>query len=92
MIIPLFKEKEPEDEVTLSGEAHCMQCKHEWAASVPVGVTWLECPECHSMKGMLKYTVQRDGLEWHCKCGCDLFKMTPDGFYCPNCGEWQTGF
>lgn len=88
-----FVKSEAEDETPhLSGEAVCMLCGHEWVAVVPVGTVWLECSECHSMKGHLKYAVQRDGNEWCCGCGNGLFRVTPDGYYCPNCGEWQRGF
>jgi Zn finger protein HypA/HybF involved in hydrogenase expression len=76
----------------LSGPAKCMSCNHEWQAVAPIGTEWLECPECHLEKGRLAYPVQRYGLEWKCHCGNDLFRMTPDGCYCPNCGEWQKGF
>jgi Zn finger protein HypA/HybF involved in hydrogenase expression len=86
------KAKPDDEQPNLEGEALCMQCQHEWAAVCPIGVVWLECPECHSMKGHMKYDVQRDGHEWKCRCGNDLFRVTPDGYYCPNCGTWQTGF
>ena len=75
----------------LSGEARCMLCGKEWVAVAPVGTPWLECPECHSEKGYMKFQVQRTGSEWICNCGNDLFRVTPDGYYCPNCGEWQKG-
>ncbi len=73
----------------LSGEARCMLCGHEWQAVAPVGVPWLECPACRYMKGHFKYAVQRSGVEWTCQCGNDLFRVTPDGYYCPGCGAWQ---
>jgi len=75
----------------LSGEARCMLCGKEWVAVAPVGTPWLECPECHSEKGYMKFHVQRTGSEWICNCGNDLFRVTPDGYYCPNCGTWQKG-
>jgi len=75
-----------------SGPAHCMVCKYEWVAIAPVGVVWLECSNCGSMKGLFKYSCQREGSEWVCNCGNTLFCVTPDGTYCPNCGEWQKGF
>jgi Zn finger protein HypA/HybF involved in hydrogenase expression len=81
-----------EESPHLSGEAHCLICKKEWIAVCPIGTIWLECPDCHSMKGLMKYPVQREEPEWICNCGNDLFKITQDGFYCPNCGDWQVGF
>lgn len=29
----------------------CTRCGHKWTAVHPVGVTGLECPNCHEMKG-----------------------------------------
>ncbi len=85
--------KTEEDETPhLSGEAVCIECGYECVQVCPVGVIWSECPKCHSMKMHMKYPVQRDNMEWECKCGNRLFKVTQDGYYCPNCGEWQTGF
>jgi len=75
----------------LSGEAKCMLCSKEWVAVAPVGTPWLECPECHAVKGYMKFNVQRTKSEWVCNCGNDLFRVTPDGYYCPNCGAWQEG-
>lgn len=91
MIIPFKREEEP-DSPYLTGNARCMSCKHEWIAVSPIGTTWLECPECHAEKGRYQYPVERDGFEWKCNCGNDLFRVTPDGYYCPNCGEWQNGY
>ena len=87
-IISLQKERESR-RPHLSGEARCMLCSYEWVAVALVGTLWLECPSCHSEKGYLKFPVQRTGLEWICICGNDLFRVTPEGYYCPNCGVWQ---
>lgn len=87
-IINLQKERE-DRRPHLSGQACCMLCAHEWIAVAPVGETWVECPVCHAHKGYLTYPVQRLGLEWQCACGNDLFRITPDGPYCPNCGVRQ---
>jgi predicted RNA-binding Zn-ribbon protein involved in translation (DUF1610 family) len=76
----------------VAGTAFCLDCKHEWGAAAPVGVTWMECPACGLERGRFKFSCQRDGLEWRCNCGNDLFHMKPAGIYCPNCGEWQQGF
>lgn len=82
--------KEPE--ATCEGKARCLDCKHEWIAEAPLGATWLECPSCTLHRGRYVYATERAGMEWNCHCGNDLFKVTPDGYYCPNCGDWQRGF
>ena len=77
----------------LSGTAVCMQCKEEWVAVVPAGTVWLECPKCGSMKGLMKYSCERkDTMHWTCQCGSQLFHITQEGTYCPNCGTWQCGY
>lgn len=76
----------------LAGKAKCLDCKHMWMAIAPIGTLWLECPNCGLMRGRVYADVQRDGLHWHCKCGFEVFYVTPDGYYCPNCGAWQTGY
>lgn len=86
-----LQRKEPE-QPTLAGEARCLTCRHEWVAVAPVGTTWLECPECKCVKGVLKYKCLRDAPLWTCACGNDLFHVTAEGVYCPNCGNWQKGF
>lgn len=72
-----------------SGEARCLACGHEWAAVAPIGINWFECPSCHTMRGCHKYHYQRQDDLWTCQCGNDLFFVTRDGIYCPNCGLWQ---
>lgn len=74
----------------LSGEAICIDCGFKWIAVAPVGTDWLECPECGLMRSRMKYPVIRgDTAHWTCKCGNDLFYITPDFTYCPNCGGVQ---
>lgn len=84
--------KKPEYDPHGSGEAFCLQCHHEWIAVVPVGTTQLECPECHTMKGLLKfaYSPSDDQLVRECNCGNQYFWITPDGHMCPNCGTYQS--
>lgn len=67
------------------GPARCLGCRHEWQAVVPVGTTQLDCPACGAWKGVLcgKYMP---GVVWECKCGGDLFYLSPEGAMCPNCG------
>ncbi|MCK5603785.1 hypothetical protein KAR91_17995 [Candidatus Pacearchaeota archaeon] len=73
----------------LHGDAYCLGCRHRWIAGCPVGVTDLECPECHSMKGKMLREVIRTDTRWACPCGCEYFTVTPEGVYCPNCGSWM---
>ncbi|HSX21491.1 MAG TPA: hypothetical protein VLE97_01800 [Gaiellaceae bacterium] len=76
-----------------SGEAICLDCKHTWAAVAPTGTVWLECPGCGLTRGRFRYQHERTGAaHWTCKCGNDLFHVTPDGYYCPNCGVEASGF
>jgi len=76
-----------------TGEAICMSCKEEWIAVAPAGVVWLECPKCKTEHGLFKFPCSySDKSHWECNCGNDLFHVTPDGYYCPNCGSWAEGF
>lgn len=74
-----------------AGNARCLDCKHEWEAIAPVGVIWMECPACSLVRGRFIGQHERQGSEWICHCGNDLFHITPQGPYCPNCGEWVEG-
>lgn len=76
-----------------SGEALCTACKHEWVAVQRVDdSSWLICPECDLQAGHFKGVVIREGAHWHCNCGNDLFYMTRNGPYCPQCGAWAIGW
>lgn len=87
-VIPFKRPEDPH----MTGEARCMKCGREWVAAAPIGTEWLECPGCGTMHGTFKQPIERDGAHWVCKCGNELFRVTPDGYYCPACGEWQHGF
>jgi hypothetical protein len=88
-----FPKKEDPIDPHMTGEARCLSCKHIWQAVAPIGATWLECPSCMLMRGRFIYPIEHnEGLRWSCDCGNDLFFVTPDGIYCPNCGEWQSGY
>lgn len=77
------RKKEP----YLKGKARCLTCKHEWVAVHPIPMEWMECPSCGCRKGWMKNPVVYSQLpHWMCKCGNDLFQITPYGSYCPNCG------
>lgn len=85
-----FKKDEGQSHNT--GKAFCLVCKKIWVAVAPTGVVWLQCPQCGAMKGLYKYSCLRDEARWVCNCGNDLFHVTPNGYYCPNCGQWAKGF
>lgn len=83
-----FKEAQIKKQQHGTGEAFCLQCKHEWIAVVPTGVDHFECPECHTHKGVLRYEYMPKIVR-ECNCGNRLFYLTPDGHMCPNCGNYQ---
>jgi hypothetical protein len=86
-------DKKQEKSPHITGEARCRECGHEWTAVAPLGARWLECPECHTVKGLFKYPCDRkDDEHWTCKCGMDVFTVYRNGIMCPICGEWQNGF
>jgi phage FluMu protein Com len=87
LCLPTSTERGPH----FSGEAHCLHCKHEWIAVAPVGTIELECPECKTMKGLLRYGCEPE-TAWVCGCGCHLFMISPQGTICWKCGEYQVGF
>lgn len=83
---------EEDDGLTSEGAVRCMNCSHEWQAAAPIGTLPLECPSCGSMKGLWKHFYSRgfgdeDRPPFTCRCGCELFSITPRGIYCPNCGR-----
>lgn len=83
-----FAKKEPH----AAGEAFCFQCGHTWVAVAPAGETQLECPSCHTMKGLWKFPFapSEGQLVRECNCGNQLFYLTPEGHLCANCGTYQT--
>lgn len=87
-----FSQAKAEREPHMSGEAHCMGCKHKWQAVAPIGKTQLECPACLSLKGIFTFPPLRDGSEYSCNCGNDLFRVCENGIYCANCGTWHRPF
>ena len=80
MSVVQFRQTEKSDP-HLSGKARCAVCKHEHVAVAPVGVDWMECPEC----GLDKARFIRE-----CKCGCDVFRITRTASFCINCGNGQS--
>lgn len=93
MSVVEFRARKPESEQPhISGMARCLDCKHEWAAVAPLQTIWLECPKCTLLRGRFTGPYEKAHAHWECKCGNDLFCVTPDGYYCPNCGVWASGF
>lgn len=78
-----------------TGKAICRGCRHEWVAVLEGDGLELECPECSTMKGAMKwpYGPNAGHFAFVCGCGCeDFFIMsrTEDGeasVYCRNCGD-----
>lgn len=90
MTIVDFEQAKKDREPHMSGEAKCLSCKYKWVSVAPIGAVWLECPECTLTLGRFIGPAERNGAFWRCMCGNDLFKMAPDGVYCPVCGDWQS--
>jgi hypothetical protein len=80
-----------EEVIHRSGAAHCLHCRHEWVAVAPVGIVYVECPECHCDKGVFTgVTLPPVGTEhFVCGCGNGLFSVTRDYVLCANCGSWK---
>lgn len=73
-------------EVTMTGEAVCLSCEHSWQAVLEPGTAsvnsrgdhpGLECPACHSLKGVLKHFVHySESPNWHClRCQSFVFSI-----------------
>lgn len=91
MIISLAEAKAAR-EPHLSGPAMCLCCRHKWRAVAPVGTTEFECPSCGTHKGVFETTVVVGKMVFECNCGCDLFRISPDGPYCVNCATPAVGW
>lgn len=78
----------------MSGPAHCLLCGHKEIAVAPVGVIWMECSNCKSMKMVYDGPVLPPAAFLACQCGNQLLYLTIEGPACPNCGEsplWPSG-
>lgn len=73
------------------GEAFCLSCDHSWVAVVETGTECFECPGCHRHTGRFKFEfAPTEGqLVRTCRCGNQLFYLTPDGHMCASCGLFQ---
>lgn len=74
-----------------SGEAFCLNCNHTWINIGKTGTIQLECPSCHTLKGLYKFPFHVEEGEAFRECTCEnyLFIITPNGHLCPNCGDYQ---
>ena len=70
----------------ITGQARCSKCKHEWAAVVPESADQgtLTCPECKSYFGAFLGPMLPE-VRFVCKCGGDLFYLSPEGHVCHAC-------
>jgi uncharacterized paraquat-inducible protein A len=74
----------------LEGWATCQQCRHKWYASeVPTGKTEIQCPKCHTAKGLFMYGHEDSESIWICNCGCHVFTISETGAICWRCGVKQ---
>jgi len=75
------------DGAHLTGEVICTSCHKIWTGVVPVGTHELECPSCHTMKGVFKHHLAPVTNEvWACNCGNQLFFILKDNIQCCECG------
>ena len=71
----------------MTGDVLCTACKNEWTGVVPVGTHELECPRCHTMKGVFKHHLAPVTNEvWACNCGNKLFFILKNDIQCIECG------
>ena len=73
------------------GEAHCIICHHKWRAKGLLGSAWLECPKCHSMRGVLKGDIgpRLNEPQWQCgTCDNTFFILVPYAAFCIRCGQY----
>jgi hypothetical protein len=86
---PRSQPESEQKESWASGDAVCLDCKHEWVAVSSVANEWLECPACLLLRGRFKFPFSIGDKHWTCNCGNDLFRINEKCTYCPNCGEEQ---
>lgn len=82
------RQKAEADEPAMTGQARCLDCRHEWTAVAPIGARWLECPACGLGKGQFVKPIYPDEV-WTCACGNDLFVLGRNNIFCPVCGSPQ---
>jgi len=97
-VVSLADYRQPEVEPHAAGKARCLECRREWQAVAPVGVTRLECDGCGTQKGVWVGAMgpAEGELVWRCSCDNDLFTLQPTGApMCARCGlratSWADG-
>jgi len=73
-----------------SFEAVCLGCRHKWAGVAPYDpdvMLQLECPECHTMRGVMNYNYDNAKQRFACNCGSEAWMLHPDGPSCIGCGK-----
>lgn len=74
----------------VTNKAMCLACGYEWSAVAEAGVDVLKCPNCGLKKGYMESDFAPNCEILECNCGCQLFLVTRNGIFCPNCGEQET--
>jgi hypothetical protein len=80
----------------VAGPAKCLACGKEWVSVAPLGTFTLECPECHTERGVYVAPIgmSTDYSLWTCTidgCGCQhmtIAKHYEGGYWiaCCKCG------
>ena len=69
----------------------CFACGAIYEKPTLTPTEWGPCPSC-GLKALATHTpAQPMSPALHCDCGNALFNVTPDGVFCPRCGEYQQG-
>jgi hypothetical protein len=78
----------------MAGDARCMSCGHQWAATAPLGTYRLECPGCGLIHGaFVAAPMPEEGRSfWRCDCGSDLFMLLPHAIRCGRCAADVVGY
>lgn len=93
-VSPKEQHKHVLEEGWASGEALCTSCSHTWVAVAPVGISEMECPECHALRGIFANHLVHEGDAvdtWTCNCGSPFFVIQRfenrfQHILCVNCG------
>lgn len=78
-----------------SGTVICGGCKHQWQAVAPLRLDDdLECPSCHSMRGiwLRNFGPANNELRFSCNhCEAQFFYVLTQSVMCIGCGT-ETSF
>lgn len=79
-----------------TGTCKCIGCGHEYVGVAPLGVMFIDCPECGLPKGHPKHPfgAQEGDLFFRCVCGSEALTAYKRGGYfrtmCMACGTDHT--